>query len=89
MGMTNRSVLLPHDDPTYHRDPTCFGAKELLDRPGVEGEQVSEAAVRQPAAIGERDVEMRMPAQQLASGLEEADGAGDDRLAVEGSPNVA
>ena len=46
------------------------------------------SAVRQPAAIRQENVEMRMPAQQLAGRLEEADRAGNDILAAEPGPKV-
>jgi hypothetical protein len=65
-----------------HEQPQHVGAEELLDRWGVEGQQVAEGAVRQPATVGQQDLEMGMLAQELASGLDEADRAGDDLLAV-------
>jgi len=84
--------LAARDERAQH-----LGAKEPLDRGSVEGEQVAEAPVRQPAASGQEHVEMRMPTEELARGLQEADGPGDDALAavpcaeveVESAPGAA
>ncbi|HEX9641662.1 MAG TPA: hypothetical protein VGB13_10150 [Candidatus Krumholzibacteria bacterium] len=58
---------------------------------------LTEGAARQPAAIGQENVEMRMPAQKLTGSLKEADRAGDDagpfepnrKVELEGSPGTA
>ena len=68
-----------------HEQPQDLSVEKLLDLDGVEGQKVPEGADRQPAAIGQQDVEVRMPAQKLAGSLKEADRARDDLLAVESS----
>ena len=71
-----------------HEQPQNLGAEKLLDVDGVEGQQVAEGAVRQPAAVGQEQMEMRMPAQQLAGRLDESDRARDDLLVAEPSRKV-
>ena len=68
-----------------HEQPQDLRVEELLDLDGVEGQKVPEVADRQPAAIGQQDVEVRMPAQRLAGSLKEAGRTRDDLLAAESS----
>ena len=73
--------LATRDEQAQH-----LGAEELRGRVRVEGEQVAEGAVWQPAAIGQEHVEKRVPTQNLADGMQEADGPGNNaRAHVPGS----
>jgi hypothetical protein len=56
--------LAAHGEQAQH-----LGAEELLDRLDVEGEQVAKGAARQPATVGQENVEKRMPTEEFTGGL--------------------
>ena len=71
---------LLRDQALVDQHPEHLGPEEPLDMLAVERRQGLKRALRCPTAIGQEDMDVGVEVEELAGGLEEADGAGDQPL---------